>query len=272
MNIKASEASEQSMQGGFFQAIVDARRRLLLVEYEGIVTSTSLNHEYASPYPGVPDRLVRIVKHCSTHVIVISGHTAHEVARMLGIHTVHEIWGGDGLERLHCDGRYECEELDTPTDALEALVESELLLRCEGLGRFVHVDLASVSVQWRGLSDIDDVLDVRTRACGVLRPLAVKHPSLCLLELEGRVELRLRGATKADSLRRLLSATPAETAIAYIGQDREAFSALNDRDLAFVVRLSPGRAASVPVCPRPADEVIRFLDNWIHKCSNQKLL
>jgi len=257
-------AVEQRKPSWFLQAVAEARHRLLLMDYEGIV-APSLSHECAPPYPKILGRLECIMKECSTHLIAISGRPAREVGRTLGIRTVQEIWGGDGLERLHSDGRYEREQLDIPTDAFEALAESGLILRRAGLGKFVQVNLASVSVHWRGMSDLDDILEVRAMACRVLRPLAVKHPSLCLNEFEGGVELRLRGATKADSFRRLLSAMPAETPIAYIGDDRvdkDSFSVLNDWGLSFLVRRWPSGNAT-QVHPTPGDEVIRFLDDWI---------
>lgn len=256
-------AVEQRKLSFLFQTVADARHRLLLMDYEGIV-APSLSHECAPPYPRILGRLDCIMKECSTHLIAISGRPAIEVGRMLGIRAVQEIWGGDGLERLHCDGRYERDQLDIPTDAFEAVAESGLVLQRVGLGKFVEVKLASVSVHWRGMSDLDDILDVRARACRALRPLTVKHPSLCLNEFEGGIEIRLRGATKADFFRRLLSATPAETPIAYIGDDRvdkDSLSVLNDWSLSFLVRRSPNSTATQ--VQTPGDEVIRFLDDWI---------
>ena len=261
----SSKAVEQRKPSWFLQAVAEARSRLLLVDYEGIVAPSSPSRECAPPYPGIRDRLEFIMKGCGTRVIAISGRRAHEVSRMLGIRTVREIWGGDGLERLHCDGRYECVQLDVPTDAFEALTESELALRGVGLGKFVRVNIAGVSVHWRGMSDLDDILDVRAKACRVFRPLTVKHPSLRFIEFEGGVELRLHGATKAESFRRLLSGMPAETPVAYIGDDRvdeESCSVLNEWGPVFFMRRLPS-ANATQVHPEPGDEVIRFLDDWI---------
>lgn len=260
------KAVEQRKPNWFLQAVAEAGSRLLLVDYEGTIAPPSPSHDCAPPYPGIPDRLKYITNECSTRVIAISGRPAHEVSCMLGTRTVSEIWGGHGLERLHFDGRYEYVQLDIPTDALEALRESELALRCVGLGKFAQVTLAGVSVHWRGMSDLDDILDVRASACHIFRPLAVKHPALRFIEFEGGVELRLRGATKADSFRRLLSGTPANTPVAYIGDDRldnGSYNVLSDWRPAFFMRPLPN-ANATQVHPHPGDEVIRFLDDWIH--------
>jgi trehalose-6-phosphatase len=116
------------------------------------------------------------------------------------------------------------------------------------------------------MSDLDDILDVRAKACHIFRPLAVEHPALRFIEFEGGVELRLRGATKADSFRRLLSGTPANTPVAYIGDDRldnGSYRVLNDWRPAFFMRHLPN-ADATQVHPHPGYDVIRFLDDWIH--------
>jgi trehalose-6-phosphatase len=157
--------------------------------------------------------------------------------------------------------------LDVPAEALEALAESETALRRDGLGKFLAVNLTGVSVHWRGLSDIDDLLDVRGKAYRVFRSIALRQPSLRFLEIEGGVELRLKGTTKGDALCRLFSSITMETPVAYVGNDRtdaEVFQVLNRRDLTLVVRVLP-RVADTQANSRPPEELARFLEEWISR-------
>ncbi|HET9942073.1 MAG TPA: hypothetical protein VFR05_01955 [Terriglobia bacterium] len=260
-----TESAAVERMASFFQAVAEARSRLLVIDYEGTLAPSSQSDKCSSPYAGISERLECITRECNTYVVAISGRRAHDVRRMLGTRIVHEIWGDDGLERLHCDGRYEVLQLDVPTDTFEALTESEKALRCLGLGKLLQANPASVSVHWRGMSDLDDILDVRAKACRIFRALAAEYPALRFAEFEGGAELRLRVATKADSFRRLLSGTPANTPVAYVGHDRFATDndcVLDDWTPAFVMRRLPGTDATQKHSSA-GNEVTRFLDEWI---------
>jgi hypothetical protein len=179
------------------------------------------------------------------------------------MHVAPEIWGADGLEQLCGDGHYESAALNVPTEALEALADSEIVLRSKGLGNFLKVSLAGICVQWSGLSDVDHLLDVRAKAYQVFRPLALRHPSLRFQTFEGGVELRVQ--SMGNGLRRLFSSIPVETPVAFItngGGDREALQVLNDRPLTVVIRVL-SRNADAQTRTRPPDECTRFLDEWI---------
>jgi trehalose 6-phosphate phosphatase len=260
---------EQSSHRWFFEAVAKAPRRLLLVEYEAALAPPWNSH---APYPGISDRLECVLNDRRTRLVVISSGLAKDVRHVLGMQVAPEIWGCDGLERLCADGHYERAKLDIPTEALEALAESEIWLRRNGLGMFLEVRLAGICVHWRGLSDIDDLLDVRAKAYQVFRPLALRYPSLRFHAFEGGVELRLSGTTVGNALHHLLSSITSETPVAYIGDDRadpEPFEVLNDRDLTVVIRLLP-RSEEERTHRKPPQEFTRFLDEWIR--TTQSLL
>jgi trehalose 6-phosphate synthase/trehalose 6-phosphate phosphatase len=253
---------QQNSHRWFFEAVAKAPRRLLLVEYEAALAPLWNSH---APYPGISDRLERVLNDRRTRLVVITSGLAKDVRHVLGMQVAPEIWGCDGLERLCGDGHYECGKLDIPTEAMEALAESEIWLRRNGLGMFLEVRLAGISVHWRGLSDIDDLLEVRKKAYQVFRPLALRHPSLRFHAFEGGVELRLNGATVGNALRDLLSSITSETPVAYIGDDRvdsEPFEVLNDRDFTVVIRVLP-RSEADRAHRRPPQEFMRFIDDWI---------
>jgi trehalose-6-phosphatase len=253
-----------SLHSSFFEAVSKAPRRLLLVDYEGVLAPTSPGF---APFPEICERLQYVLKDRATRLVVISGRPADEVRLALGMTLAPEIWGGDGLERLDCNGHYRCTEVDIPPEALEALAESEIALRRDGLGKFLEVNLASVSVHWRGLSDLDDILDVRAKAHRVFRTIALSLDSLRFLEFQGGAELRLSGTTKRDVLRRLLSSVTVETPVAYVENDRtdsEVFQVLNGRNFTVVVRVSPHVAGTQPHV-WPPEELTRFLNDWIRR-------
>jgi trehalose 6-phosphate synthase/trehalose 6-phosphate phosphatase len=251
-----------SVHSRFFEAVAKAPHRLLILDYEGALTPPSAG---SAPHPGIGERLQGVLKDRGTRLIVISGRPAEEISLTLGMRVAPEIWGGDGLEQLHANGHYECAELDVPKEALEALAESEIVLRRDGLGTFLEVSLAGVSVHWRGISDLDLLLDIRAKAYRVFRSIALRQASLRLAAIEGGVELRLRGATKGDALSRLFSTITIETPVAYVGNDRidaGVLHVLSGRNLTVIVRLLP-RVADTHLTP--PEEFTRFLDEWIRR-------
>ena len=263
---------EQECHSAFFQAIATSPLRLLLVNYDGVLAPRSADNRRAVPYPEIRDHLQRIMKDCHTRLIAVSGRPAHEVASLLRMQPMPEIWGGDGLERLYRDGRYECADLDVPMQALQALAECESTLRQNGLGKLIQVKLAGVSVHWQGLNDAESS-DARAKTRRILRPLADVHASLRFNEFERGAELRLRSANKGDALRRLLAVTPRESPVAYLGDDstdEDAFRVLNGRGLAVLVKPIP-RFTSAQICLQSHDELIRFLNDWIRASSFERL-
>lgn len=258
----SKKVAERSVHRWFFEAVVGAPRRLLLVKYEGVLAPASAGY---GPHPGISDRLECVVRDRLTRLVVISSRSAQDVRQALPMQSAPEIWGDDGLERLCGDGHCERAKLDVPTEALEALAEGESALRSNGLGNLLEVNVAGISVQWRGLSDIDHILDVRAKAYQVFRPLALRHPNLRFQTLDGGVELRLSGTTMGNVLRRLFSSITVDTPVAYVGDDcvdRETFQLLNDRPLTVVIRILP-HLADAQTHARPPAEFTRFLDEWI---------
>lgn len=245
----------------FLKDVSAAKKRILLLDYDGTVAPFSFDRHRAFPYPGIPDLLRRIMMSCDTRLIMVSGRAAHEVTSLLGLNPAPEIWGTHGIERLHADGRYE--EIDVTDEALEALAHAETRLDREGLGDRIEIKLAAVAVHWRGLQP-SKILKIRTKAYRILEPLAIQ-PDLVLAEFEEGVEIRLRSANKGDALRTLLSELHCDVPVAYLGDDatdEDAFRVLNGRGLTVLVR-PKHRFTAAQIWFRPPDELIRFLKDWI---------
>src|SRR5881394_173145 len=92
---------------GFLQDVAAAKNRVLLIDYDGTVAPFSADRRRARPYPPVPPLLQQIMNNCQTRLIIVSGRSAREIPRLLGIYPSPEIWGSHGMERLHGDGHYE---------------------------------------------------------------------------------------------------------------------------------------------------------------------
>ena len=257
-------AIESNDHVSFFNHVSTAKKRLLLLDYDGTVAPFSADRGRAFPYAGVPQLMKTIMTSCNTRLIVISGRAAQEIPPLLGFKPTPEIWGTHGVERLHADGRYE--EIEVREEALLALAEAEDRLEREGLANCLEIKLAAVAVHWRGLEP-SKVLRIRTRAYRVLEPLAAQA-DLVLGDFEEGVEIRLRSANKGHVLRTLLSELDRNTPVAYLGDDstdEEAFRVLNGRGLTVLVR-PKHRFTAAQMWLKPPDDLIQFLKDWIRFC------
>jgi trehalose-phosphatase len=248
----------------FFDSIAAAPSRVLVVDYDGTVAPFHADRRRAFPYPAVPPLLAQIMSKCDTRLVVISGRSASAVAPLLKLDPQPEIWGTYGIERLYPDGRYEGPEVTD--DALMALADAETALERENLGELIEARAGAVSVHWRGLQP-SAVLDVRTKAYGILTPLTFRT-GLLLADFDGGIEIRVRSANKGDIIRTILNEIAIDVPIAYLGDDKtdeDAFRVLNGRGLTVLVRPKP-RFTAAQTWLRPPDELVHFLNMWIKAC------
>jgi len=248
----------------FFQSLSSAKKRVLMLDYDGTVAPFSRDRRKASPYPVIPELLAEIMENCGTRLIIVSGRSARDIPRLLRIQPPPEIWGSQGVERLYPDGRYE--EIDVSDEALEALGEAELRLEEQCLGPHIEVKLAAIAVHWRGL-DSSEILTIRSRAYRTLEPMT-SRADLTLAEFDQGVELRLRSASKGEAVRHFLQDLDARIPVAYLGDDiddEDAFRVLNGRGLTVLVK-PKSRFTAAQMWLRPADELIAFLIDWKMAC------
>jgi trehalose 6-phosphate phosphatase len=255
-------------QISFFNDIAAAKTRALLLDYDGTIAPFSIDRRRAFPYPEIPELLQQIMATCRTRLVVISGRAAHQLPGLLGLNPAPEIWGTHGVERIHANGRYE--EIDVTEEALQKLALAEAQLESAGLGDCLEVKVAAVALHWRGLAP-SEVLKIRTKAYGILEPLA-SQPDLLLSEFDEGIEIRLRSANKGNVLRTLLSELDKSIPVAYLGDDttdEDAFRALNGRGLTVLVR-PKHRFTAAQLWLRPPEELIQFLKDWIRFCRGDR--
>jgi len=247
----------------FFRSLTAAKQGVLMLDYDGTVAPFSRDRRHASPYPGISELLAEIMR-TGTRLIIVSGRSARDIPRLLGIQPPPEIWGSHGVERLYPDGRYE--EIDVNDEALQALGEAEVRLDEQCLGPHIEVKLAAVAVHWRGL-DSSETLKVRSRAYQTLKPMT-SRADLTLAEFDEGVELRLRSANKGEAVRHFLRDINPIIPVAYLGDDvddEDAFRVLNGRG--FTVLVKPkSRFTAAQMWLRPPAELVGFLIDWKLAC------
>lgn len=252
----------------FLDEVHGANKRVLLLDYDGTIAPFTVDRNRAFPYPQVAALIGCLTQRCRTAVALVSGRPARDVARLVGIDPVPEIWGSHGLERLRRDGEYQLSHIDE--DAVKVLHEAAAWLQSEGLSRATEVKHGAVAVHWRGLPS-DHAQEARTCAYRVLTSLAgIAGLSIC--EFDCGLELRARRSSKGDAVRTVLSEIGDDVPVAYLGDDvtdEYAFRALLGRGLTVLVRPTY-RFTAAQAWLRPPDELVQFLKDWVRACGGDR--
>src|SRR5437667_30048 len=82
----------------FFRSLTAAKQGVLMLDYDGTVAPFSRDRRHASPYPGISESLAEIMRTGGTRLIIVSGRSARDIPRLLGIQPPPEIWGSHGVE------------------------------------------------------------------------------------------------------------------------------------------------------------------------------
>jgi trehalose-phosphatase len=248
----------------FMRSVTQSQSSALLLDYDGTLAPFSIDRKRALPYAGVTSLLQELVDTGRTRVIIITGRNAHEIGPLLGIQPCPEIWGSHGLQRLMPDGT--CEMPEIGGTAVQALADAARWLTYQGLQQMSEPKPGSIAVHWRGL---DEPAAIRLRGKILLGwfPIA-ERASLTLLDFDGGVELRIPDRDKSDAIRTVLREIGPDTPVAYLGDDATdelAFSALENRGLAVLVRSEPRRTAA-QVWLKPPGGLLEFLVRWLDAC------
>lgn len=256
------EAAAERLED-FFRAFTGARSPLLLLDYDGTLAPFRLDRFQARPWVGVRELLMRIQKQGRTHMAVVTGRPAAEIAPLLGLETSLEVWGLHGAERLYPDGRREFEEaLPATRGKLDELRER---LQGDSLGGLFENKANGVVVHWRGASP-EKARRIERRARALFEPLA-QMDGLALLEFESGLELRT-GRDKGEAVEAIVEEMGTGGPVAFLGDDvtdETAFRAVNraaEPHLSVLVRGEP-RETAAEVWLRPPGEVKEFLERWI---------
>jgi trehalose 6-phosphate phosphatase len=245
---------------GFIAELRKSAFSVLLLDYDGTLAPFSLDRDIAVPYPGVRALLQNIADSGSTRIVILTGRDATQIGPLLQVRPAPEVWGAHGLQRLLPGGNNELPELDT--DAMHALANAERWLAYQGFLGLAEHKPGSLAVHWRGL-DRSSAAALRDKVIQGWSALTRNYP-FTILEFDGGLELRLETRDKAFAIRTILSETPPESPVAYLGDDstdEPAFRLLRDRGLTVLVGKSP-RRTSAEIWLRPPEELLDFLSLW----------
>jgi trehalose-phosphatase len=245
----------------FYGRLQSVPRRVLMLDYDGTLAPFRVRPEQAVPYPGVPELLEALTLQEDTRVVVVTGRRARDVAALLEVSGLIEIWGVHGWERLMPGDVLRSQE---PTAEVRlALAQAHTLaddLRRSGAR--IERKPASIALHWRGVTD-SVVERLREQVAAAWRPLA-DSGLLEWLAFDGGVELRAPGANKRHAVNSVLAETAEDSVVAYLGDDvtdEDAFQAMKGRGLAVLVR-PECRETAADVWIRPPQELLDFIGRW----------
>lgn len=233
---------------------VSAGNSLLMLDYDGTLAPFNVNRLEAKPYPGILERLHKLISLKRTHVTIISGRSLNEVENLLENPSQLEIWGSHGFERKHLDGKKSGITLDPDTKSRinQGIMKTSA---CE-------IKPYAVAIHWRGLSE-NEKNELQLKTENHWKPLL--NENLEIHYFDGGMELRSRKVNKGTIVKQILKEFPDIKAIAYLGDDEtdeEAFKALGSRGLKVLVK-KDYRPTIADIHIVPPQELFVFLDKWI---------
>ncbi|MGE5413578.1 MAG: trehalose-phosphatase [Syntrophomonadaceae bacterium] len=241
-----------------------ARRRALLLDYDGTLAPLTSDRAHAVPYPGIRAALTTIaLARRRTTVWIVSGRTVADLARLVGLERLVDLWGSHGMERRSRHGRSTGVPAVPTADAF--LDGVAVALERGGAGALVERKPYGLALHGRGADP-----GTWREASALLQELSAEAAGhgLALAEFDGGLELRPRGFHKGLVVESAFAEFGADAAVAYLGDDRtdeDAFAALRGRGLPVLVR-SAARHTAAEEWLRPPAEVLEFLAGWTAAC------
>lgn len=250
----------------FFRRLGAARKRALMLDYDGTLAPFCANPHEAVPYPGVVSLLDRMMEAGHTRLVIVSGRWTKHLLPLLGLKRRPEVWGSHGWERLQSNGEYDVAHIKQP--ALDALVNAdELIDAVELLGGRCERKPGGIAFHWRGL-DNSQVAGIRELIFRNWRELNLGQ-NLGWHDFDGGIELRAVGRDKGDVVRSVAAEEGDAAVIGYLGDDltdEQAFKAMPNRGAAVLVR-PQFRPTAADLWLRPPEEMIEFLTRWHESAS-----
>lgn len=249
----------------FFAQLRGARKRVLLLDYDGTLAPFVVDPLKAYPYPGVCPALDAIMRDANTRVVFITGRWIRHLTPLLSLSQIPEIWGSHGWEHQSEEGRHHM--LRPGPVALAALVDADHWAQeLESLGARREQKPACLAIHWRGLpARRATQIREKIRENWALR---ARDAGLALHDFDGGIELRVPGRNKGLVVGEILDQYGPGAAIAFLGDDatdEDGFRILRDRGLGVLVR--PVARPTAAACHiTPPDELLSFLHRWHDTC------
>lgn len=249
----------------FFSKVTTAKKRLLLLDYDGTLAPFRVQRDQAFPYTGVSELLSEICNDRLSRVVIISGRAIQDLVPLLHINPLPEIWGSHGWEHLTDSGDYVIASLDEHTR--QALSQAKEHINSLELTKYCEQKPVSLALHWRGLSsEIADSIKAQIIDYG---QNLKKSSSLKVHDFDGGIEIRVDGKDKGTAVNSIIEGLEEDAVIAYLGDDKtdeDAFKALSRKGLSVLVREQLRRPTYADVWIKPPEELIEFLYRWKQSC------
>ena len=244
---------------GFFNRLAHARKRALLLDYDGTLAPFQVDPGKSALYPGVRKVLERVIAVPGTRLAIVTGRRFEDIRGPLETLPHTEAWASHGWERISSDGAV---HRNVPNLGVrEALARADSAIHpLIAPGIRLEAKVASRALHWRGVPE-DEAARVHAAAIEAWQGLDDEH--LALMPFEKGIEIRARGHDKGDAVRSALEYCD-EGACAYFGDDftdEDGFRAIRPYGLGVLVgeRL---RETQAHVWVKPPEELIELLEPW----------
>jgi len=244
----------------FFDHVRRADHRVLFLDYDGTLAPFHIDRAKAVPYPEIKAILPSLLRlpHCRT--VIVSGRAVADLARLIGVQPLPEIWGSHGWEHLSADGTYSLAALDEAS--VVALRRAGEILDALKLPNLREDKPVSVAAHWRGLppAESDSIRQHVQRTWAGL----ITGTRLQLNPFDGGLELRVAGRDKGSVVTEILAELVGDVASAFLGDDltdEDAFRAMSDKGLRVLVRPAL-RETLADLWLTPPNELVDFLVRW----------
>lgn len=254
----------------FWRRLASSGNRILMLDYDGTLAPFKLERDKAIPYPGVKDALARIMDIPRCRVVLVTGRTVSDIASLIDIHPLPEIWGTHGMERLGKNGIYERSSI--PPQAEQLVTDLYNWLSLEGYGSRTELKPGCLAFHARGMEEEDAkrlLLEIKDKYLELIKNK--REGDLEAHLFDGGIEFRARGADKGKAVNAVLregDMDATDAAVAYLGDDftdEDAFKAIKGKGLGVLVR-QRYRETAADLWISPPDELIDFLSHWEEIC------
>ena len=96
---------EGEMVPRFFESLSSAHSALLMLDYDGTLAPFHADPSRAKPYPGVEEKLDRILRSGKTRLILVTGRALEDFLSLFSLEPLPEIWASHGRERRTTGGQ-----------------------------------------------------------------------------------------------------------------------------------------------------------------------
>ncbi|MGB9712659.1 MAG: trehalose-phosphatase [Dissulfurimicrobium hydrothermale] len=252
----------------FWGRLASSGNRILMLDYDGTLAPFRLERDKAMPYSGVKDALTRIMDIPRCRVVLVTGRTVSDIASLIDIHPLPEIWGAHGMERLDKDGIYERNPVPPQTEQLVTDLYNWLFLK--GYKSQTELKPGCLAFHTRGMEEDDAkrlILEIKDKYLELIKNNK-REDDLETHLFDGGIEFRTRGADKGRAVNAVLREGGMDAAVAYLGDDftdEDAFKAIKEKGLGVLVRRKY-RETAADLWISPPDELIDFLSYWEEMC------